>query len=229
MSILARYQGLSDPLRTERRVELLVLILVGFLLLQFVWGGYRAMFPPIPDPVRPMSDSLQIAEVLGLDVATPEQRAQIRQRPLFWASRAPLVPEPEKPNPKSAQTNDAKPGKIENVKLSGVFGGGDTGGVIVIAKGKKRRLMVGEELDGWTLQSVDPVSAIFTSGAQQANLALSVVEVSQAQTTSNQPSAGEQAAQDQKKHAVDDKAKRKAKKKKNDPPDSLRLGGGDRG
>ncbi|MEH6585325.1 MAG: hypothetical protein V7720_02145 [Halioglobus sp.] len=228
MSVFARYRGLSDPLRTERRVELLVLIFVVLLLLQFVWGGYRAMFPPIPDPVRPMPDSLQIAEVLGLDVASPEERAQIRQRPLFWASRAPLVPEPEKPKPKPAKTNVAKPGKIENVKLSGVFGGGDTGGVIVIAKGKKRRVMVGEELDGWTLESVDPVSAIFTSGAQQASLALSVVEVSQSQATSNQPSADGQAVKDQKELAADNKAKRKAKKK-NNPPDQLRLGGGDRG
>ena len=228
MSVFARYHGLSDPLRTERRVELLVLILVVLLLLQFVWGGYRAMFPPIPDAVRPMPDSLQIADVLGLSAASPEQRAQIRQRPLFWASRAPLVPEPEKAKPKPAKTNVPKPGKIENVKLSGVFGGGDTGGVIVIAKGKKRRVMVGEELDGWTLRSVDPVSAIFTSGAQQANLALSVVEVSQSQTTSNQPAAGEQTAQNQKKSAADDKTKRKAKKKDN-PPDQLRLGGGDRG
>ena len=226
MSILARYQGLSDPIRTERRIELIVLVLLALLLLQLIWGSYRAMFPPIPDPVRPMRESLQIADVLGLSMASPEQRAQIRQRPLFWASRAPVIPEPAKPKPKPAETKTAKPGKIENVKLAGVFGGGDSGGVIVIAKGKKRRLMVGEELNGWKLQSVEPISAVFNSGDQQVTLALSIVEISQAQAPENQAPTDDQAAKVQKNPDTKNKPKRNAKKKA-EAPDSLRLGGDD--
>ena len=83
-----------------------------------------------------MRDSLQVANVQGLSVVSPEQRAQIRQRPLFWASRTPVVLEPVKSEPDSKEANAAQPGKIENVKLAGVFGGGNTGGVIVISKVK---------------------------------------------------------------------------------------------
>ena len=110
MTFFARYQGLSDPIRTERRVELIVLVLLVLLLLQFGWGSYRALFPPIPDPVRPMRDSLQVANVQGLSVVSPEQRAQIRQRPLFWASRAPVVLEPVKPGPDPKEANAAQAG-----------------------------------------------------------------------------------------------------------------------
>ena len=225
MIFFARYQGLSDPLRTERRVELIVLIFLVLLLLQFGWGSYRALFPPIPDPVRPMRDSLQVANVQGLSVVSPEQRAQIRQRPLFWASRSPVVLEPVKPEPEPKKANTAKPGKIENVKLAGVFGGGDTGGVIVISKGKKRRLAVGEELNGWKLQSVEAFSANFGSGDQQATLALSIVEISQAQALEGQVQPDGQALDSGKSPGAKSKSNRKSKKK-TEAPDRLRLGGG---
>ncbi|MCX2972158.1 hypothetical protein EYC87_00980 [Halieaceae bacterium IMCC8485] len=225
MIFFARYQGLSDPLRTERRVELIVLIFLVLLLLQFGWGSYRALFPPIPDPVRPMRDSLQVANVQGLSVVSPEQRAQIRQRPLFWASRAPVVLEPVKPEPEPKKANTAKPGKIENVKLAGVFGGGDTGGVIVISKGKKRRLAVGEELDGWKLQSVEAFSANFGSGDQQATLALSIVEISQAQASEGQVQPDGQALDSGKSPGAKSKSNRKSKKK-TEVSGRLRLGGG---
>ena len=225
MTFFARYQGLSDPIRTERRVELIVLVLLVLLLLQFGWGSYRALFPPIPDPVRPMRDSLQVANVQGLSVVSPEQRAQIRQRPLFWASRAPVVLEPVKPGPDPKEANTAKPGKIENVKLAGVFGGGDTGGVIVISKGKKRRLAVGEELDGWKLQSVEAFSADFSSGDQQATLALSIVEISQAPTREGQVQPDGQALDSGKSPGAKSKSNRKSKKK-TEVSGRLRLGGG---
>ncbi len=226
MTFFARYQGLSDPIRTERRVELIVLVLLALLLLQFGWGSYRALFPPIPDPVRPMRDSLQVANVQGLSVVSPEQRAQIRQRPLFWASRAPVVLEPVKPGPDPKEANTAKPGKIENVKLAGVFGGGDTGGVIVISKGKKRRLAVGEELDGWKLQSVEAFSADFSSGDQQATLALSIVEISQAQAREGQVPARWPGVGWRQKPGCEDQVQPQVRKRKLKYPDRLRLGGG---
>ena len=224
MTFFARYQGLSDPIRTERRVELIVLVLLALLLLQFGWGSYRALFPPIPDPVRPMRDSLQVANVQGLSVVSPEQRAQIRQRPLFWASRTPVVLEPVKSEPDSKEANAAQPGKIENVKLAGVFGGGNTGGVIVISKGKKRRLAVGEDLNGWKLQSVEAFSANFSSGDQQATLALSIVEIAQVQALEEQVPADDKVSNGGKIPSAKTKSNRKSKKE-SEVPDRLRLGG----
>ena len=226
MSLLGRYQGLSDPLRAERMVELVVLVLLGLLVLQLLWGGYRALVPSIPESVRPARDSLSVSEISGLAVVSPEQRAQIRQRPLFWASRAPLPPaEPVKAKPDPDAAKAAKPGKIENVKLAGVFGAAETVGIIIISKGKKRRVMVGEEINGWTLQAVGETSADFNASGKQASLALKrgeiqVSEVAQSEATDDNNADGA----DKESKSTN---KRKAAKKK-ERPDTLGLGGGDR-
>lgn len=232
MSVLARYKGLSDPIKTERRAELVVLCLLLLLVLQIAWGVYSATFPSIPDPVRPTPDSLVVSEISGLSSASAEQRAQIQERPLFWASRAPLIAKEVEPEPKPASKGAAKSGKIENVKLSGVFGADDAGGVIIISKGKKRRLMVGEELDGWTLKSVDPVSASFASGDQLASLALSVGKISPSTKEASESSGGARAGgQNKLKPGTGSGAKQQENRKTKDkePRDSLRLGGGDSG
>ncbi len=86
--------------------------------------------------------------------------------------------------------------------------------------------MVGEEMDGWKLQSIEPFSALFSSGDQQATLALSIVEISQPQGAEDPESTDEQAAANQKQSDEEKKRKRNAKKKTN-APDRLRLGRGD--
>ncbi len=48
MSFLQRYHRQLDPLRSERRVELVVLVLLALLVLQLVWGAYRSVFPSVP-------------------------------------------------------------------------------------------------------------------------------------------------------------------------------------
>ncbi|MEP4146609.1 MAG: type II secretion system protein N [Halioglobus sp.] len=226
MNLVARYQGLSDPLRTERRVELAVLVLMVLLLLQLLWGAYRAASPAIPEPVRPARDSLAVIDISGLAVVSPEQRAQIRQRPLFWATRAPVQP-PEAVKPEAAEPKAPKAGKIDNVKLSGVFGAGDATGIIVVTKGKKHRVMLGEEIQGWTLQSVDPTSAELTTNGKLATLALQRTEILSQQAEDDQTEKGKAAGrQGQKKKTAAGQKKKPVKKKT--VPEGLGLGGGDR-
>jgi hypothetical protein len=175
MSDLAsRYSVSSDPLRTERRVELAVVVLSGLLVLQLLWGGYSVIFPSLPEPVLPAPDSLQVGSVTDPLRVTAEQRSLVRQRPIFWATRQPLDVAEEQVDVRTAadREKEKKPGKISGVKLSGVFGAGDSAGIIVQLDGKKHRLMVGQELNGWRLESVTPVKARFRRKGEHTSLQL---------------------------------------------------------
>ena len=87
--LVDRYRVTADPLRTQRRIELLVLLLTVFLFLQLGYGAFRlAVFSP-PEPVLPAADSLQVKTPLKMDTVTPEQSGEIRNRPLFWPERRP--------------------------------------------------------------------------------------------------------------------------------------------
>lgn len=212
-----RYMNQADPLRTERRVELAVLVLVVLLLLQILWGAYRALFPAVPEPFMPAPESLRVGALNDGASLTAESRAEIRERPVFWVSRKALGPgeraaSGEDPAPGGG---DKKPREISGVKLSGVFGAGDAAGIIVLVDGTKRRIMVGEEMNGWTLDAVTPVEAMFSDGGRQASLALKRGKLPVSELAAESP-------------AADDSANPPAGNAGEEVPDTLGLGGGDR-
>lgn len=232
-----RYQVDTDPLRTERRVEFVLLVCAGLFLLQLIWGLFRAIVPATPSPVLPTAESMVVAPVAGTVVPSPEQRDEIRRRPVFWASREPLQPEPvqvtEADQALAAQQKQ-EAGAIKGVKLAGVFGDGEDAGIIVIGKDKKRRLMVGDKIDGWTLESVDPVEARFSRGVTEARLELKRGKLKFTEVSGNAGEA-DSATNNSGAPAPDkpgDQAPAKAAKKKpvakQQVPEGLGLGGGDR-
>ena len=159
----ARYQVRSNPLRAERRLELVVVGLAVVLLLQIVLGLAFALLRSGPERLLPAADSLRVADLQLFAPLTDEQSAAIVARPLFWESRRPVVKEVAA---KPTQTD--KPtavGELKGVKLVGLFGGGDTGGAIVLVKGEKRRVLVGQDVEGWRLEEVAADRAVFVSGA----------------------------------------------------------------
>lgn len=221
-ALLERYRVTTDPLRAERRVELIALVCLLLLLLQLLWGLFRALLPPEPLPVLPTAESMQVAAIAGGGVLDPEAREDIVQRPLFWASREPLGAEPVKKSTaaEAAKKNSAekKPETLKGVKLVGVFGAGDDAGIIVLSKGKKHRLTLGEELDGWKLNSVEPGKADFIAGARTAQLELQRGEQIASQvSTVDENSSAPQAEPAARSIPADS------------PPRGLGLGGGDRG
>ncbi|TDG15118.1 hypothetical protein E2F43_02460 [Seongchinamella unica] len=190
MNLGHRYRNLENPLRAERRVELVLIAVVLLLIVQFLWGGFRSLFPFVPDPVQPRAKSLQVIQLGISEQIDPEMRAQIAARPLFWPGRRPLEAMSEAESVAQAQADSSeeqKPGKIDGVKLTGVFGSGDAAGIIVLAKGKKRRVMVGEEVNGWELQSVEPTEALLSTGDRKASLVLR-------QGAIEKPQSGDEAA-----------------------------------
>ena len=125
-------------------------------------------------------------------------------------------------------------GSIKGIKLAGVFGAGEDAGIIIIGKDKKRRLAVGDEIDGWTLESVDPVEATFSRGVTEARLELKrgklqFTEVSgNAGEASSDASNGGAPAPAQQGNRAPAKPAPKRPVAKQEAPEGLGLGGGDR-
>jgi len=173
MSLLSalnnRYQVQSEPLLTERRIELAVLALVALLLVQVLWNVLDLAIEPAPEAVLPTRESLQVGGLSGRQLVNAERSAELRSRPLFFASRRPEVPvaaAAKAPEPKKNQSSAPK------LKLVGVFGASGSRGIIAVHKGKLLRLKIGDEVSGWTLQKVDRDRALLNSGAESFSVAL---------------------------------------------------------
>ncbi len=182
-----RYRVSEDPLRTLRGLELLALLLGLLLCLQLAWGGFQLATMATPEPVVPAADSLQVPSVAGPALVAVSERNEIITRPLFWSSRRPVdtvvaLAEPE-----------GKPGELKGVKLVGLFGSGDQAGIIALVKGKKRRILLGDAVEGWTLKSIRPSELVVANGERTETLVLQRgdVEASAASASSVQGKSGQ--------------------------------------
>ncbi len=169
---LNRYRVRGEPLRSERRAELLLLGVCALLAVVLLHSGVRLATLPAPEPIPPAAGSLDIAAVTEpADVDESESEA-IKARPLFWRGRRPaesagaVVAAPE------GEESAAKSGNIDKVKLTGVFGSGDSAGIIALVDGRKRRIRVGDAVEGWTLVSVKPDRGIFENAGRKRTLVL---------------------------------------------------------
>ena len=226
--IVERYRASADPLRSERRAELVLVVLGALLLLQVFWSAFRVLVPASLEPVAPTPASMQVAPVeQGAGVA-PDQRDEIRRRPLFWAGRVPLQPAPDELAPAQPAAQQASANSLKGVKLAGIFGAGEEAGIIVISQGKKRRLVVGQELDGWTLAQVEPAGAVLNQNGKQSRLELVRVAPAASRSTENRAdtrgSAGKNKKNASKKNTSDKQEATAAPPR----PEGLGLGGGDR-
>ena len=70
-----------------------------------------------------------------------------------------------------------EPKPFKGFQLVGLFGHGESAGVIVSLKGKTQRMRPGETLGEWKLKSVGANDAVFTSGSQEETLVLKVAPI----------------------------------------------------
>ena len=165
-----RYAVAANPLRTERRLELTVLVLALLLSLQLLYSGARLVFGNDTGTLAPAADALRVVALHPSTAVGVQESAEVRGRPLFWDLRRPYDPAPEKvvsPEPVVEEVP-----KLKGVKLMGVFGSEDAAGIIALVKGKKQRILQGEKLEGWTLQSVEPNRVVLSDGVRQQELLL---------------------------------------------------------
>lgn len=159
----ARYRETLDPLRSERRVELVTLALGGLLLAVAVVLVLRHLLSGLPEPIEPAFAAGGSDQAYAYASLTTEEAAEIIQRPLFWQSRRPEDPVTEEAVTKPAEQPRSP---LKGIRLVGVFGGGEAGGAILVEKGEKRRVLVGEAINGWTLKSVEPDGVTLTGRGQ---------------------------------------------------------------
>jgi len=165
-TISERYRVSDDPLRTLRRIELFALLLGAILCLQVALGALRLATSDGPAAVAPAADSLQVPTVLSPALVAAEERNEINARPLFWNSRRPVEVVA------MLEESVDKPGKLKDVKLVGLFGSGEQAGIIALVKGKKRRILLGDAVEGWTLKSITQSELVVANGSQTKTLAL---------------------------------------------------------
>jgi hypothetical protein len=119
--------------------------------------------------VEPAADSMRVPAVRSRDEVAENERSEIVGRPLFWSSRRPADVDAadEQPGPREETA-----GKLRDVKQVGVFGSGSEAGIIALVKGKKRRILLGETLDGWELESIRATESEFVKGGRRETLTL---------------------------------------------------------
>jgi type II secretory pathway component PulC len=211
--IKERYLVSADPLRTERRVELVALCLAVLLMLQLVYSVIRVTTLSLPEAKPVAAGTLRIVKVAQLSDVSAEQHAVMVARPLFWPSRRPLVPPPAPVVKDKPVATNAKAGDLKKVKLLGIFSGEESAGVIAIVSGKKQRIRVQEKALEWTLTSVAQDRAVFSYNGQKQELLLAQGRL---------PSGGADKAQKDEKKS--NQAKRKQGKKAVDSTGIKRLG-----
>jgi len=162
-----RYQVTENPQLTERRVELATVALAVLLVLWLLIGGARLVLDAGPAAVMPAEDSLEVQRLALEEPLTRGETARILERPLFWEERRPLTPAAVVSQPVSVA-----PTKLEGVSLQGVYGAGDSIGLIATVDGRLRRVNSGQTLKGWQFSSYEDGVATFTSGTRKATLAL---------------------------------------------------------
>lgn len=169
MTFAGRYRVRTEPLRTERRLELALLLLVAALLLLLGVGALRLVALGPPDPVMPAAGSLAVGKPLRPVTPSAEQASALRERPLFWASRRPA---PES-GAAQEQQEQRKAGQIDGVRLVGIFGSGSAAGIMVtVNDSARKRLRLGDKVNGWKLERVAGNEAVLSAGARRQTLVL---------------------------------------------------------
>ena len=76
-SLRARYAESADPLRTQRRIELVAVLLGLFICLQVVFGLFGLAVFSGPGAIEPAADSLRVPAVIAPgEVAAAERQAE---------------------------------------------------------------------------------------------------------------------------------------------------------
>jgi hypothetical protein len=125
---------------------------------------------PNVDPIMPGSGVLSEEGDLTTGLPATHPSTSFVDRPLFMTSRRPVNEVEAGTTIEEQAAESIAVEQITGATLLGVFASGDVSGVIVAEKGTRRRIVEGEQLQGWELMSVEPRGAVFTDGGRMARL-----------------------------------------------------------
>jgi len=169
-AVVARYQVRENPLKALRRLEL---VAVGLGLLFLLWatlGGLATAIGSGPKPVFPAEDTLKV-RALGLEPALDDEGSdRLVSRPLFWEGRRAIDKRPLElieTTPKPVQVK-----KLDGVTLHGVYGEGESLGVIATVDGQLTRINANSSIKGWKMVSYANGEVTLENGGRTQSLPL---------------------------------------------------------
>ncbi|WCM89171.1 hypothetical protein [Acidovorax sp. NCPPB 3576] len=140
------------------------------ILLAWMWvapdGSVRNVHWQEPTPHR-TDFAAMLPALPGVTNADTGQFIAMLDRPLFAFTRRPPPPPPP---PKAAE--EVQVDNLSTARLSGVFVGDGAGGIIIEVAGKHRRARLNDNIEGWTLQSINGRNVTFIKGDQSRVLQL---------------------------------------------------------
>ncbi|GKT22027.1 hypothetical protein [Acidovorax sp. SUPP3334] len=156
-----------------KRYALHLLLAINTALLIFLawmWiapdGSIRNVRWEAPAPHRTDFASM-LSALPGVTNADTTQFIAMLDRPLFSFTRRPPPPPPPPKAPDEVQVDN-----LSTARLSGVFAGDGAGGIIIEVAGKQRRARLNDDVDGWTLQSINGRNVTFVKNGQSRVLQL---------------------------------------------------------
>lgn len=169
-AVVARYQVRENPLKALRRLELAAVGLGIVFLLWATLGGLATAFGGGPKPLFPAEDTLKV-RALGLETALDEEGSdRLVSRPLFWEGRRAIDKRPLEliaTTPKPAKVE-----KLEGVTLHGVYGEGESLGVIATVDGELTRINANSSIKGWKMVSYANGEVTLENGGRTQSLPL---------------------------------------------------------
>jgi len=174
-----RYLGQGVSGSMERRVELLAVGLSLVLLLQVLYSGVMLASLAEPDAVAPSLEGIEDMRPAAVQAVTAAERNEISARPLFSATRRP--PAGSTVEAEGTAAAAAGPGRLGEIELLGVFESGDRAGMIALVGDTQQRVLLGETLQGWTLESVHRDRVELSNGGRRETIALLPGDVNGAQ------------------------------------------------
>lgn len=135
--------------------------------------GLALVYTLLTGTPKPVLPSNKLFEPVNVEQTLSSSRPELSGsdfivRPVFALNRKPPVQPDARPDQivAAAETDVSTEvaGTISGVNLLGIFGSGEVAGIIIrLDTGERERLVVGESVSGWTLQSVTPRGAQFQS------------------------------------------------------------------
>lgn len=119
----------------------------------------------VSEPLTGLTRSQVEQAVAGSPVLGDSEFRAVAMRPLFYPTRKPWVPPPIPEPPPPAPTPVATPPPLTSYTLVGVVISGNVRSALV--KGEANKVVTlseGQEIDGWTLQSITPERLLFRTG-----------------------------------------------------------------
>lgn len=160
---------LSEPLARAAAAAVVLLVLSSLSI-----GIFRGLDPSV-EPMAPPDALLAVTEQAIQQGPAIPASADFVARPLFESSRRPKVALEVAPAEEAQDVQEVT--ALEGVRLVGVFSSASTSGAILLSEEEgRKRILVGQTYEGWTLETVEGRGVVFVGGGgRQARLDMETI------------------------------------------------------